>query len=160
MDTGRSKSFSSLRQANNRLFNHCVHLSRGCGGGQPVRAVGEGALQDGFFAPARVPRGGALAWGGAGLSVPAPGDFSLGPQPETSCSRCGWRCSSLKFTSSNLELARIGSLLFIFADSPSYQIGSPSPIDTFATRLSARPLSRTRRSPDSTSSPPSVGIRS
>jgi hypothetical protein len=27
MDTGRSKSFTSLRQANNRLFNHSVHLS-------------------------------------------------------------------------------------------------------------------------------------
>src|SRR5215203_4917343 len=40
----------------------------------------------------------------------------------------------------NLELARIGSLLFIFADSPNDQIGSSSPIDTFATRLSARPL--------------------
>src|SRR5215210_8429965 len=42
-----------------------------------------------------------------------------------------------------LELARIGSLLFIFADSPSYQTGSSSPIDTFATRLSAQPLSWT-----------------
>jgi hypothetical protein len=39
-----------------------------------------------------------------------------------------------------LELLRIGSLIFIFADPPSYQIGSPSPIDTFATRLSAEPL--------------------
>ncbi len=28
MDTGRLKSFTSLRQANNRLFNHSVHLSR------------------------------------------------------------------------------------------------------------------------------------
>ena len=40
-----------------------------------------------------------------------------------------------------LELARIGSLLFIFADSPNDQIGSSSTIDTFATRLSAQPLS-------------------
>ncbi len=40
----------------------------------------------------------------------------------------------------DLELARIGSLLFIFADSPHDQIGSSSPIDTFATRLSAQPL--------------------
>jgi hypothetical protein len=47
------------------------------------------------------------------------------------CSACGWFY---------LELARIGSLLFIFADSPSYQTGSSSPIDTFATRLSAQPL--------------------
>jgi hypothetical protein len=41
----------------------------------------------------------------------------------------------------DLELARIGSLLSIFADSPSDKIGSSSPIDTFATRLSAQPLS-------------------
>ena len=27
MDTGRSISFFGLRQANNRLFNHSVHLS-------------------------------------------------------------------------------------------------------------------------------------
>src|SRR5215217_8782284 len=40
-----------------------------------------------------------------------------------------------------LELARIGSLLFIFADSPNDQNGSSSSIDTFATRLSAQPLS-------------------
>src|SRR5215207_4434234 len=39
-----------------------------------------------------------------------------------------------------LELARIGSLLFIFADSPNDQNGSSSSIDTFATRLSAQPL--------------------
>jgi hypothetical protein len=39
-----------------------------------------------------------------------------------------------------LEAARIGSLLFIFADSPNDQIGSSSIIDTFATRLSAQPL--------------------
>src|SRR3712207_5484195 len=39
-----------------------------------------------------------------------------------------------------LELARIGSLLFILDDSPNDQIGSLSPIDTFATRLSAQPL--------------------
>src|SRR3990170_2772454 len=39
-----------------------------------------------------------------------------------------------------LELARIGSLLFIFADSPNDQIGSSSTIDTFAIRLSAQPL--------------------
>src|SRR5215203_676555 len=39
-----------------------------------------------------------------------------------------------------LELARIGSLLFIFADSPNDKIGSSSLIDTFATRLSAQPL--------------------
>jgi hypothetical protein len=42
-----------------------------------------------------------------------------------------------------LELARIGSLLFIFAGSPGYQTGSSSPIETFATRLSAQPLRRT-----------------
>jgi len=41
----------------------------------------------------------------------------------------------------NLELARIGSLLFIFADSPNDQNGSSSSIDTFATRLSAQALS-------------------
>jgi hypothetical protein len=41
----------------------------------------------------------------------------------------------------DLELARIGSLLFIFADSPNDQNGSSSSIDTFATRLSAQPLS-------------------
>src|SRR5215204_876276 len=40
----------------------------------------------------------------------------------------------------HLELARIGSLLFIFADSPNDQNGSSSSIDTFATRLSAQPL--------------------
>lgn len=40
-----------------------------------------------------------------------------------------------------LELARIGSLLFIFADSPNDQIGSSSTIDTFTARLSAQPLS-------------------
>src|SRR5215207_70880 len=40
-----------------------------------------------------------------------------------------------------LELARIGSLLFVLVDSPHDQIGSSSPIDTFATRLSAQPLS-------------------
>jgi hypothetical protein len=34
-----------------------------------------------------------------------------------------------------LELPRIDSLLFIFADSLGYQIGFPLPIDTFATRL-------------------------
>src|ERR671916_932323 len=28
MDTGRSVTFASFHQANNRLFNHCVHLSR------------------------------------------------------------------------------------------------------------------------------------
>jgi hypothetical protein len=28
METGRLKSFTSLRQANNQLFNHSVHLSR------------------------------------------------------------------------------------------------------------------------------------
>src|SRR5215207_7951840 len=39
-----------------------------------------------------------------------------------------------------LELARIGSLLFVLVDSPHDQIGSSSPIDTFATRLSAQPL--------------------
>ena len=39
-----------------------------------------------------------------------------------------------------LELARIGLLLFIFADSLSYQNGFPSAIDTFVTRLSAQPL--------------------
>ena len=42
--------------------------------------------------------------------------------------------------STNLELARIGSPLFIFADSPCCKIGSSSHIDTFATRLSAQPL--------------------
>jgi hypothetical protein len=42
-----------------------------------------------------------------------------------------------------IELARIGLLLFIFADSSNDQIGSSSPIDTFATRLSAQPLRRT-----------------
>src|SRR5215204_7624351 len=42
-----------------------------------------------------------------------------------------------------LELARIGSLLFIFADSLNDQNGSSSSIDTFATRLSAQPLSGT-----------------
>src|SRR5215207_493000 len=44
-------------------------------------------------------------------------------------------------TLASLELARIGSLFFIFADSPNDQIGSSSPIDTYATRLSAQPLS-------------------
>jgi hypothetical protein len=43
---------------------------------------------------------------------------------------------------SDLELARIGSLLFVFVDSPNDQIGSSSLIDTFATRLSAQPLKR------------------
>jgi hypothetical protein len=43
-------------------------------------------------------------------------------------------------TFSCLELARIGSLLFIFADSLNDQNGSSSSIDTFATRLSAQPL--------------------
>jgi hypothetical protein len=42
----------------------------------------------------------------------------------------------------DLELARIGSLLFIFANSPSDQIGDEEPIDTFATRLSAESLKR------------------
>jgi hypothetical protein len=28
MDTSRPKSFTSLRQVNDRLFNHSVHLSR------------------------------------------------------------------------------------------------------------------------------------
>jgi hypothetical protein len=44
-----------------------------------------------------------------------------------------------------LELARIGSLHFIFADSPNDQNGSSSSIDTFATRLSAQPLRGTKR---------------
>jgi hypothetical protein len=44
-----------------------------------------------------------------------------------------------------LELPRIGSLLFIFADSLGYQISSSLPIDTFATRLSAEPLRRRLR---------------
>jgi hypothetical protein len=39
-----------------------------------------------------------------------------------------------------LELARIGPLRFIFVDSPTDKIGSSSPVDTFATRLSAQPL--------------------
>jgi hypothetical protein len=39
------------------------------------------------------------------------------------------------------EFVRIGSLLFIFADASGYQIGSSSPVDTFATRLSAQSLS-------------------
>jgi hypothetical protein len=43
-----------------------------------------------------------------------------------------------------LELARIGSLLFIFADSPSYQTCTLSSIDTFATRISAQALSRSK----------------
>ena len=40
-----------------------------------------------------------------------------------------------------LELARIGSLHFTFAASPSDQISDEKAIDTFATRLSAEPLS-------------------
>jgi hypothetical protein len=46
----------------------------------------------------------------------------------------------------NLELARIGSLLFILVNSPSDQIGDEELIDTFATRLSAEPLRSWRRS--------------
>src|SRR5215213_873203 len=42
-----------------------------------------------------------------------------------------------------LEAARIGSLHFVFAASPSDQIGDEKAIDTFATRLSAQPLRRT-----------------
>jgi hypothetical protein len=37
MDTGRSISFTSLRQVNDRLFNHSVHLSRISG--VPERSV-------------------------------------------------------------------------------------------------------------------------
>jgi hypothetical protein len=40
----------------------------------------------------------------------------------------------------NLEAARIGSLLFVFADSPNDQFGFPPSIATFATRLSAQAL--------------------
>jgi len=43
--------------------------------------------------------------------------------------------------SRNQELARIGSLLFIYTDSPNDHIGFSSLIGTFATRLSAQPLS-------------------
>src|SRR5215211_8569620 len=43
---------------------------------------------------------------------------------------------------SDLELARIGSLLFVFADSWNDQIGFSSIIGTFATRLSAQPLNK------------------
>jgi hypothetical protein len=38
MDTGRSLSFASMRQANNRLFNHSVHLSRWARRPPPHRA--------------------------------------------------------------------------------------------------------------------------
>jgi catechol 2,3-dioxygenase-like lactoylglutathione lyase family enzyme len=50
------------------------------------------------------------------------------------------RSRGVVFETFDLELARIGSLLFIFADSSNDQIGSSSPIDTYATRLSAQPL--------------------
>src|SRR5215218_1814300 len=39
-----------------------------------------------------------------------------------------------------LELARVGSLIFVFSGSVSYQVGSSSLFDTFATRLFAQPL--------------------
>ena len=47
-----------------------------------------------------------------------------------------------KRKSFELEAARIGSLLDIFASSPNDQIGFSSTIGTFATRLSAQPLSQ------------------
>jgi hypothetical protein len=50
------------------------------------------------------------------------------------------RLFSLVSVVCNLELARIGSLLFILVNSPSDQIGDEEPIDTFATGLSAEPL--------------------
>ena len=57
------------------------------------------------------------------------------------CRFAGRGPSSRTPANSGLELARIGSLLFTFADSASYQIGSSLPIGTYATRLSAEPLS-------------------
>ena len=42
----------------------------------------------------------------------------------------------------NLEAAPIGSLLFMFADSPNDRIGPSSPVGTFATRLLAQALSK------------------
>ena len=50
----------------------------------------------------------------------------------------------LQYRDQDLELAPIGSLLFSSADSPSDQIGSSSPVDTFTTRLLARPLNPVR----------------
>src|SRR5215203_3665075 len=44
----------------------------------------------------------------------------------------------------SLDLARIGSPLFIFAGSPSYEIGPSLVFGTFATRLSAQPLRDTK----------------
>src|SRR5215210_5500815 len=48
--------------------------------------------------------------------------------------------TTTRLLAKDLEPARIGSLLFVFFDSPHDQIGSSSPIDTFATRLSAQAL--------------------
>src|SRR5215217_1178980 len=58
----------------------------------------------------------------------------------TFVSKAGCHPAQPGASAEGLELARIGSLLFIFADSPNDQNGSSSSIDTFATRLSAQPL--------------------
>jgi hypothetical protein len=45
----------------------------------------------------------------------------------------------------NLELARIGSQLFVYDSATRDQTATPPLLDTFATRLSAQPLSLVRR---------------
>src|SRR5215212_4914839 len=54
--------------------------------------------------------------------------------------RSAWKGNSPKFV---LELARIGSQLLAFDSATSDQTAAPPLFDTFATRLSAQPLSPT-----------------
>jgi DNA processing protein len=62
---------------------------------------------------------------GCGIDVTYPTKYK---RPQAALSRPRLRGSrGTSRSGEGLELARIGSLLFIFADSPSYQNGSPSP---------------------------------